>query len=247
MVRAGGQRANRKSSRFAVLALFGTISLALLAFAPTTQAEPGPYEPDDTILSAAGPLAIGQSYLAGVETAADKDFFYFYVTSPTAHVMATVENLGGGAKASDIDTMILDSASTPIGGLAFIADGEARTVALDLEPGKYFVEVAANEGFGDAYRLTPGGGPGAFGTYAQIAARCATVTATANAAQMKLGRATAKLQRTTARVHRSRYGTRMARASARTAHRKARVRFRAERRALKEASESRRPWCFIAQ
>ncbi len=247
MTRAVGRQANRKSSRFAVLALFGAISLALLAFAPATQAEPGPYEPDDTILNAIGPLTIGQSYLAGVETASDKDFFYFYVTSPTAHVIATIANLGGGDKASDIDATILDSASSPIGGLAFIGDDEARTVALDLEPGKYFVEVAANEGHGDGYRLTPGGGPGAFGTYAQIAGRCATATATVSAARTKLGRATAKLQRTTARLRRSRYGTRMARASARAAHRKAKVRFRAERSALREASESRRPWCFIAQ
>ncbi len=161
--------------------------------------------------------------------------------------MATVANLGGGEKASDIDATILDSTSTPVSGLAFIGDGEARTATLDLEPGKYFIEVAANEGFGDAYRLTPGGGPGAFGTYGQIAGRCAAATTAASAARAKLGRAAAKLQRTIARVHRSRYGTRMARAGARAAHRKARVRFRAERLALKEANESQRPWCFIAQ
>jgi hypothetical protein len=126
-------------------------------------------------------------------------------------------NLGGGEKPSDIDLKVLDANSTPLGGSTFIGSGETRTVALDLEPGKYFVEVAANEGFGDSYALTPEGGPGAFGTYAQIAGRCATAESAAKAERTKLGKATAKLSRTTARLRRSRYGTRAARASARAA------------------------------
>jgi len=210
-------------------------------------AETGPYEPGDTVLNGAGPLAIGQSYVAAIETPSDKDFFYFYVTSVGAHVALTVENLGGGGKASDIDATILDSSSTPVAGLAFIGDGEARTAALDLEPQKYFIEIAANEGYGDSYRVTPGGSGGAFGAYAQIAGKCASADAAVKTAQAKLGRAAAKLQRTTARVHRTRYGTPGARRSARTAHRKARARVRAERRTLREANESREPWCFIAQ
>ncbi len=75
MAGAAGQQANRQASRFAVPALFGTILLVLLVLAPVSQAESGPYEPDDTILSAAGPLTIDQSYLAGAEMAGDKDFF----------------------------------------------------------------------------------------------------------------------------------------------------------------------------
>jgi len=229
-----------------VPALVGMILLVLAVLAPASQAEPGAYEPNDTTVSAAGPLTSGQPYRAGVETAGDRDFFYFYVTSTDAHVTLAVANLGGGSKPSDIDAKVLDSYSTPLGGSAFIGGGEAKTVALDLEPGKYFIEVAAHEGFGDAYELTPGGSPGAIGTYARIDARCAAAETAASVARRRLGRAVAKLQRTTARLRRSRYGTRKARMSAQAAHRKARLRVRAERHALSEANESRRPWCFIA-
>jgi hypothetical protein len=228
-----------------VAALIGMIFLVVLA--PASQAEPGAYEPNDTTLSAAGPLASGQPYRAGVETAGDRDFFYFYVTSSDAHVTFAVANLGGGSKPSDIDAKVLDSYSTPLGGSAFIGGGEAKTVALDLEPGRYFFEVAAHEGSGDAYELTPGGSAGAIGAYARIDARCAAAETAASAARRKLGRAVAKLQRTTARLRRSRYGTPAARASARAAQRKAKARVRTERRALRQADESRRPWCFIAQ
>jgi hypothetical protein len=222
------------------------MALMLLALAPASQAAPGPYEPNDTIAGAIGPLMIGQPFRAGVETAGDKDFFYFYVTSTDAHVSLAVANLGGPNKPSDINAMVLDSNSTQLDGSNFIGSGEARTLALDLEPGKYFIEVAAGEGFGDAYELTPGGSPGSFGSYAQIAGRCAAARSAASVAQRKLGRAVAKLQRTTARLRRSRYGTRKARMSAQLAHRKAKLRVRAERHALNEANESRRPWCFVA-
>jgi hypothetical protein len=230
-----------------VAALFGMILLALLVLVPASRAEPGAYEPNDTTLSAAGPLTSGQSYRADMETVGDKDFFYFYVTSTDAHVTVAVANLGGGSKPSDIDAKILDSYSTALGGSAFIGGGEARTVAVDLEPGKYFIEIAAHEGFGDAYELTPGGSPGAIGTYDQIGNRCAAAQSAASVAKRRLGRAVAKLQRTTARLRRSRYGTRAAGASAHAAQRKAKARVRTARRALRQADEARRPWCFIAQ
>jgi hypothetical protein len=247
MTSEGDRGAGGQTPPWAAAALFGAISLILLAVAPASRAAPGPYEPNDTNLSAAGPLAGGQPYRAGVEATGDKDFFYFYVTSTDAHVTVAVANLGGGNKPSDIDAKVLDANSTPLGGSNFIGGGEARMVALDLEPGRYFVEVAAHEGFGDAYELTPGGSPGAFGSYAQIAGRCAASQTAASVAKRKLERAVAKLQRTTARLRRSRYGTSAARASARAEQRKAKLRVRAERHALKEADESRRPWCFIAQ
>ena len=246
MLGAANQRGDRRTPYRAVLALLAALALALIA-APPSHAEEGPYEPDDTMFNAAGPLAIGQSHLARVEMARARDFSYFYVTSTDAHVTLTVANLGGGDKPSDIDVTILDSIATPLAGSTFIGGGEARTVAADLEPGKYFIEVAADVGFGDTYELTPGGSAGAFGAFVEIAGHCAAARSATNAVQTKLGRATAKLQRTTARLRRSRYGTPMARASARAAHRKAQARVRVDRRALRQARESRRPWCFIAQ
>jgi hypothetical protein len=220
--------------------------LALLAV-PPAGAE-APYEPNDTILSAAGPLAFGQTYSAALETANDQDSFYFYVTAAgTSRISLTVQNLGGGGKSSDIDATILDGSGTPLAGQAFIRDGESRILSATLRPQRYFVEVAANEGFGDSYSLAGGGGPGAFGSYEQIAGRCASAAAAVGAAGRALSHAEAKLQRAVARVRRSRYGTREASRSARSVYRGARTLVRAKRRALRAAHKSRKPWCSIAQ
>jgi len=239
-------RPTRRRIEFAVLGLL--ITLSPLLFAPKSQAAEAPYEPNDTTLSAAGPLAIGQTYPAGIEIPGDRDFFFFYVTSarPT-QVVLTVRNLGGGSQVSDIDATIVDSTATPVGSLSFIRKGEERTVTTALEPQKYFVEVVSNEGYGDSYSLTTGGGNGAFGPYARIAGRCATARAAITAAQTGLGRAKSKLQRATARLRRTRYSGRDAHKAARAVHRMAKERVAAKRNALMEARESENPWCFIPQ
>lgn len=239
-------RPTRRRIGFAVLALL--ITLSPLVFAQKPLAAQGPYEPNDASPSAAGPLAIGQTYDAGLEIPGDRDFFFFYVTSPRpSQVMLTVRNLGGGSKVSDIDATIVDSTATPVGAVSFVGKGEERTVTTALEPQKYFVEVASNEGYGDSYSLTTGGGAGAFGPYARIAGRCATATAAITAAQTGLGRAKSKLQRATARVRRTRYSSRDAHKAARAVHRMAKERVAAKKSALKAARESQNPWCFIPQ
>jgi hypothetical protein len=234
---------------FAVIGLVVALSLAPGFAAPEPSVAQAPYEPNDTTLDAAGPLAIDQTFVGGLETQSDRDFFFFYVTSAQgSEITLTVRNLGGsGTGVSDLAATIMDAASTPIGGLSFISNGEAQTVTLTLRPQKYFVEIAPNEGFGDTYSLTGSGESGAFGPYAQIAARCATATAAVARAQTGLTRAQAKLQRATARVRRSRYGTRAARKAARAAYRKARARVTAKKDALRARKASRKPWCLIPQ
>ncbi len=227
----------------------GLVVLASVAFSVLLSpgAAAAPYEPNDAIPSAAGPLAIGQTYVANLETASDKDFFFFYVDSPSAtQVELTVTN-SGGDNASDLDVTILDLSATSIAAQAFIRNGETRTVVATLKPQKYFVEVATGQGFGETYTLTGVGGKGAFGSYTQIAARCENAATKVDAAQIGLDRAKAKLQRVIARLHRTRYGTPTARRSAGAAYRKARARLRAKRRALKTATGLSEPWCSIPQ
>jgi hypothetical protein len=222
--------------------------LVSLATAPRALAAAGPYEPNDSIPSAAGPLLIDQSYLAGIETPGDRDYFFFYVTSPRLpQITLTVKNLGGGSATSDLDATILDSAATPLSALAYLGDGESRSLALALLPQKYFVEVAPSEGFGDSYSLTTAGGEGAFGPYAQIAGRCATAKAATAATKSSLQRAEGKLQRATARLQRSRYAGPDARKRAHAVYRKAKARLTAKAHALKAARKSQEPWCFIPQ
>lgn len=233
---------------FALLALLATLLSALVCGSRSLAAE-APYEPNDTMLSAAGPLAIDQTYVAALETSSDRDFFFFYVTSANAaQVVLTVKNLGGGTKVSNLGVRILDSSATPVGAFAYaVGEGEGRTAAVTLKPQKYFIEVAPGEGYGDTYSLTAGGGDGAFGLYSRIAARCANATAAVEAARTGLGRARAKLQRATARLRRTRYGTHNARESARTVYREAKARLTAKRKALKAAAGAQQPWCSIPQ
>jgi hypothetical protein len=222
------------------------IALAALGSAPSARA--APYEPNDSSSSASGPLTLGQTYAAALETPSDLDFFFFYVTLPgTAQVELTVTNFDGGKAASDINLAILDASLSLIAAQTFIAKGETRVASTALGPGKYFVEVATNQGFGNSYSLTPGGATGTFGTYSQVAGRCSAAMTAATAARRGLDRAQAKLQRTTARLRRSRYAPRAAQAKARTAHNKAKAQVKSKRLALREAGKSQEPWCSLPQ
>lgn len=233
--------------KLALLAAAMLITLAALCLMPRRSVAQAPYEPNDVIADAAGPLLAGQSYTAAIETASDLDEFYFYVTAPGANsTELTVRNLGGGSEQSDLDARILDASGTLIAGQAFIRDGEGRIVTASLEPQKYFLEIAAGEGYGDSYSITPGAGKGAFGPYEQIAGRCASADAELKKEQAGVRRARSKLQRTTARLRRSRYALPRARQKAQVANRRAKARVNASMQELGKARESRRPWCFIA-
>ena len=233
------------------LALFGlAIPLFVtLATAPSALAAAAPYEPNDSITSAAGPLLIDQSYLAGIETPSDRDFYFFYVTSASsAQVTLTLKNLGGGTKSSGISAAIVDSLGSPIDAFAYdIGDGRETSATTTLPAQRYFVEVNPVEGSssGIAYSLTTGGGTGAFGPYAQIAARCRAATRAVTVAQSRLRRAQARLQRALARVRRSLYGSRLAHRAARAAYRRTKAKASIETRELKAARRAEEPWCSI--
>jgi hypothetical protein len=221
------------------------MSLFALVFAAELRAAVGPYEPNDSVASAVGPVAGSQTYAGAIESQGDLDYFFFYVTAPGAgQVTLTARNLGGGTGVSNIDATVLDSSMTPVGGLSYINRGQEKTATLTLRPQKYFIEVRSTEGFGDTYSLTGGG---AFGSYQQIASRCAAGTAATAKAKRGLTRAQAKLQRATARLRRSLYASEQARKSARAVYRRARARVNAKRNELKAAKKSRQPWCSIPQ
>ena len=101
--------------------------LFALVFAPEVRAAVGPYEPNDTVAGAAGPLAGGQAYTGAIESQGDLDYFFFYVSSPgEAQATLTVKNLGGGAGISNIDATVLNSSMTPVGGLSYINRGRRK-------------------------------------------------------------------------------------------------------------------------
>lgn len=241
-----GRRARTALAWATALAFaFGT------AGAPVASAANGPFEPNDSAAEAAGPLAFGGSYEAALETPGDTDFYSFYVTSPEpAAVSLAFANLGGGTGSPQIGVTIVNGQATPLGMISFLSPGGEQTLALNLPPQKYFVEVAANPAFnaaGDAYRLTAGGGKGAFGPYEAIAVRCTAATRSLAAGRRRQRRAQGKLQRTTARLRITRYGAPRARRRALRAQRRARRRLRAARRAIRAARRARHPWCEIPQ
>src|SRR5262245_10769854 len=80
-----------------LLAACSALLLSVFAAAPPPAAAAGPYEPNEAMPAAAGPLLLGQSYLAALESSGDRDFYFFHVTSAAATpVSVTVQNLGGG-------------------------------------------------------------------------------------------------------------------------------------------------------
>jgi hypothetical protein len=223
------------------------ICLALELLAGAGAAAAAPYEPNESAPAAAGPLLFDQSYTAALESSGDRDFFYFYVASvKAARVELAVRNLSGGGEPSDVDASILDPSGTAIAGQAFIRDNETRIVSADLEAGKYYVEIAPGEGFGDSYSLGAGGTAGAFAGYAQIAGRCQLAQKAVKTGSVRVERAKAKLQRAIARLRRSRYAKRAAREKAQAAHREALETVKRQRLDLEDARRSRQPWCAIA-
>lgn len=229
----------------------GALLLALLAFAGAFSEEAGaatgPYEPNDSIAAPAGPLVSGQTYAGATETRGDRDVFSFHVTEPTAEVKLTIRNLGGGLGISDVDVAIVNALGTALSSISYLNDGEERTMAVTLPAQKYYVEVWSNEGFGDSYSFTTGGGAGAFGPYAQIAGRCAAAATATKAARGRLSRAETRLQRAISRVRRSRFADRRGRTLAQARKRRAVARVRTERKKLTKATASQQPWCSIPQ
>jgi|SRR5215213_110760 len=234
------------SSRISCFGLT-VVALLVVALAPAAHAALPPYEPNDSIPQAWGPLLAGQSYGADLQ-AGDRDYFYFYVAAenaPPAEV--TLFNLGGGSAESTIDISIVDGLESPIASQAFIRHGERRTLTAPLEPGKYYVEVTSNQGFGDSYTLTAGVTAGSFSPYAPIAARCVSAQATLARARRALSKAKGRYQRSVARRRRSRNAGPPARRKARHAQKKARSSLAAARRDLAAANTGLMPWCSISQ
>jgi hypothetical protein len=236
-------RRQRSQARAAIL----TIGLLLALGAGTASAQ-GPYEPNDSIAAAAGPLEAGGGYTAAVESSADRDFYFFYVTAPGSTVSLSATNEGGGEVQASLNARLVDSFGSSLGqDVIFLRKGETRSEDVTLEPGKYFVEVTENDGFGDGYRLVPGGGTGAFGRYAEIAADCEAATSKAAAAEGSLRRAEGKLIRAKASYWLSRYGyeTAKARRRARRLLLSATANARTQRSQRNAAIAAESPWCEI--
>jgi hypothetical protein len=245
-------REQRKGRGIPVVAqAIAAMVIAVVLLAPLAAADvSGPFEPNDTIPSAVGPLAAHQYYDGTIEVLGDRDYFYFYVTSAEpAKVRIELTNLGGssggGGEVSDVDGTILDSNATPIESISFIRQGETRDAELTLPPQKYLIEVSSREGYRDSYRLATDGSKGSFGIYSTVTARCAQATASVAALKNGLSIAKQKLQRATNRLRRAAFGNGANRLRARGQRQRAKQRVNSKRKALALARDATLPWCAI--
>jgi hypothetical protein len=237
---------NRRGLAFAALLTVASVCCSIQSPRATAA---GPFEPNDTISSAAGPLGKDRTYTAALEAVDDRDFYFFYAASKSdTQVSLTVRNDGGGTQSSEFDVRVVNAVGTFVGGdLAYIIKGEGRTSAFSLKPGKYFLEVVAKEGSGDAYSISTAGSEGAFADYGLISSRCEAADASVRARRDGLERAEARLERAVGRIRRTRYASLHARKAARAGYARAKAGVAAKRRALRAAIRSRAPWCFIPE
>jgi hypothetical protein len=236
-------------NRIRMLVLVAVVCLGVTAFeAGAAFAEP-PYEPNDSILTAAGPLAVNQTYTAGIETENDVDYFYFYVTGPTAaQVTITLTSLGGSR--GDFYGEIDNSEGSDVASFGEVSSeaGKYATKSVTLEPGKYLVKVAAAGGYGESYKFTTSGTGGAFGSYATIAAQCQAAMGPVGQYQSQLATAEVSLKKATAKEQK--YGESRnpkVRKKVRNRYTHVKTVVTAEKASLKVAEKAESPWCFIPQ
>lgn len=230
----------------AVVALLA--ALVAVGAVERASAQP-PYEPNDSLLTAAGPLANNTTYTAADETENDVDYFYFYVTTPsTAQLTFTLTNLGGGFSGPYVYAEVTDSHGDGITYLGSVYAADYDTASISLEAGKYYVRVEGGSGYGASYKFTTSGTDGAFGDFSVIAAQCAAATAPVNTYQAQLATAQANLKKAQARWNKVRYSrNRKAKRRARARLLRTKETVAAEKNSLKAAEAGQKPWCFIPQ
>jgi hypothetical protein len=240
-------------ARLGIAALCLLVALLMCIVAvPSAGAVQTPFESNDTLATAFGPLAVNQTYTAATETTNDKDYYYFYVTSPSSsQVQLTLRDLGGGPLSDGGTSLSLQDAhgATVATTISATRNGSNfNNLAITLPAGKYYIFVQPTAvGYGDTYSIATGGTDGAFDAYTAIAAQCATATNSVNVAQGKLSKATLELKKAKARVTRSQHKPKAARRAAARAESRARQAVAAANDALKAATDGQRPWCFIPQ
>ena len=221
---------------------------AMIPLSASVATADGPFEPNNDVNEAAGPLIGDQPLEAGFESSNDKDVYFFYVGAAAgADAKLTVENTGGSTNPfAQMEAKVVDSSRSYAGGnFVYIRPGEARTESFRLEPGKYFVEVLPLGGDGGSYRLLPGSGDGAFVAYSSIASRCAAATARVTTLRVQLRKLNTKLQRAISLVRRSTYSGKRTRTKARSHYLTLKARVRAKRRTVRVAAKAKSPWCQI--
>lgn len=126
---------------------------AIVAFAAAALIAPaatGAAEPNNDFVTATGPLTAGQVFKAGLETATDSDFQFFYLPDTTSVTVTTsneAEKKGGAAdRGRTIISGIFEARKgkppLPLANTGVTVKPQAKdSVTISLLPGKYFIPV----------------------------------------------------------------------------------------------------------
>jgi hypothetical protein len=249
----------RRRRRELILGIVAGACVYLALSTSATAAQP-PYEPNDSLLTAHGPLGVNQTYEAAIETENDRDYFYFYVTAAAgAQVRLTLKDTGG--RGEYLVLRLEDSHGSSVSSIETESGaGDTESLNVSLGPGKYFVDVSGGEGI--SYSLATAGTEGAFGEFGPILAQCqgaaayaASVAGAVEVLKARLGSDEGRLRKARAHLkralrHRNRRAKKKARrtvAKVNEATHQAKEAVRAEERVYKAAVATEQPWCSIPQ
>jgi hypothetical protein len=169
IVRRG--RAVRSHLRLSIA--IGAAIVAALAVAPSAVVAAGPFEPNDSYITATGPITAGTTYTGAYETSNDADYFYFYLPQLTQLQFGTTNSTSKEIYlCSHIDHQLPGEVDSVAGSYLTVYGGESKTGAVTLERGKYYYVLDCPGTIGKAYSfsLSPAG---VTSTYEPFALACA--------------------------------------------------------------------------
>lgn len=173
-------------------ALVAAIGL-LLVFAPAALAV-GPFEPNDSYITATGPISAGTTYSGALETSNDVDYFYFYLPQQTQLQFTTTDTTPRDVYiCSWIEHQYSDHVSEVNDTYLSVNDGESASSAVTLEPGKYYFIVGCPGAVGETYTFSLGPA-GVTSTYEPFALACAAAHTPVVAAGTELEKTLAKIR-----------------------------------------------------
>jgi hypothetical protein len=171
------------------------VALALLLpFAASSMAA-SPFEPNDSYISATGPISAGTTYTGALETSNDRDYFFFYLPQQT-QLQFRLTNTS--SKESYICSSIAQQHLSEVDFISSsslgVNNGESASGAVTLQPGKYYFIVECPNVIGESYTFSIGP-PGVTSTYEPFAIACSAAHPPVVAAAAELELSEAKLRR----------------------------------------------------
>lgn len=171
------------------------LALALLLPLGPSSIAAAPFEPNDSYITATGPVFSGTNYSGALETSNDRDYFFFYLPRQTQlQFRLTNTSSKESLVCSSIAQQLPSEVDYVNDGSLSAFNGESASGAVTLQPGKYYFIVECPNTIGESYTfsLSP---PGVTSTYEPFALACAAAHPPVAAAAAQLEQSRAKLRR----------------------------------------------------